>query len=678
MFEIAERQWLDELNPQQRAAVTHTGSPLLVIAGAGTGKTTTLCARVAWLQSEGVPAERMLLLTFTRRAAREMVQRARGMSQRATSGQGRILGGTFHSVAQRMIRVHASSLGLDGGFGVLDASDATGLLDIVRQKLGHAAATGRRFPRASGLLSIYSRTVNAQQPLNEVVAESVPWCEEHLDALAEIFRAYVSHKRELGVLDLDDLLLYWRALANDEVIGAQIASTFDHVLVDEYQDVNGLQVDILRSLGAKRCEVTAVGDDFQAIYGFRSASAAHILDFPNVFPDAHIVKLEQNYRSTTAILEVANAISRQDVGSYARKLWSEREDGRAPVLSFPRDEADQAQEVCDNVLSAREEGMLLREQAVLFRTGHDSDLLELELTRRGIPFVKYGGLRYLEAGHVKDLIALLRLATNPSDELSWFRVLQLIDGVGPQRAQRILDALRPSEDEPADVSRWAEAAEHVPNGSLEQATAMIEALAEPNDESTGAHVEQLCGVLTPLIRMNYPDWAIRIEDYEQLLGLARGAEDIRHFVSELVIDPPSCSQDLTGPPHLDDDYLVLSTIHSVKGLEWDAVHVIAAYDGNFPADLNAGTAEGVGEERRVFYVGLTRSKTRLHVYVPKRFYYRPQGRDDRHGFGRASRFLTKEVQQLFETRHAGTEEMRGLRPAPTTARIEVSVDALFG
>jgi DNA helicase-2/ATP-dependent DNA helicase PcrA len=670
--------WLQELNAEQRTAVRHAGSPLLILAGAGTGKTTTLCSRVAWLLSEGVPAERILLLTFTRRAAREMIQRARGLGERAAPNAGRIVGGTFHSVAHRLVRLHASSLGLATGFGVIDAADAADLLDLVRQDLGHAA-TGRRFPRAQTMLDIYSRTVNAQTQLADVLAESFPWCEEHLEALAQTFRAYVSRKRELDVLDLDDLLLYWRALAADAVIGSQMADMFEHVLVDEYQDVNGLQVDILRGLCAGRREITVVGDDFQAIYGFRAASARHILEFAKVFPDAEVITLERNYRSTSPVLAVANAVSQQDRLGYPKKLWTDREGGSSPELVFPRDESDQAHQVCERVLAGREEGMELRSQAVLFRAGHDSDLLELELTRRSIPFVKYGGLRYLEAAHVKDLIALLRLATNPADEVSWFRLLQLFDGVGPVRARRILDGLRPRGGGPPELGRWRDAAEHVPSGSLEHATAVIDALADTSGEATpGRRVEQLCEALTPLIRVHYPDWATRVGDYEQLLAVARGAEDVRHFVSELVLDPPASSADLAGPPHLDEDYIVLSTVHSAKGLEWDAVHLIAAYDGNFPADMNASNEESIAEERRLFYVALTRPRRRLHVYVPFRYYHRPNARDDGHGYGKPSRFLTDEVKQLFTITHSVESDPLAAGAAGPARRIEVSVDALFG
>ena len=343
-------------------------------------------ARGVAARSEGVPAERILLLTFTRRAAREMVERARSAGRAgARRDAGRVVGGTFHSVAHRMVRLHASSLGLDPGFGVLDAGDAADLLDFVRQEQGHAASR-RRFPRAQTMLDIYSRTVNAQLPLAEVLAESFPWCEEHRDALAEIFRAYGARKRALGVLDLDDLLLYWRALAPTRSIGPRIAGGFDHVLVDEYQDVNGLQVDIVRGLRAGRPGLTVVGDDFQAIYGFRAASARHILDFPTQFPDAHTVDARAQLP-----LDCADPRGRQrrlragPARASRRRCGASARAARRPELVFPRDEGEQAGEVCERVLAAREEGMELRAQAVLFRTGHDSDLLELELTRRGDP-----------------------------------------------------------------------------------------------------------------------------------------------------------------------------------------------------------------------------------------------------------------------------------------------------
>ncbi|HWD10303.1 MAG TPA: ATP-dependent helicase [Solirubrobacteraceae bacterium] len=681
--------WLEELNPEQRAAATHSGSTLLILAGAGTGKTMTLCARVAWLLAEGAPAESIMLLSFTRRAAREMVERARVLAERVAPGAGNVLGGTFHSVAHRMVRRHCHALGLDPGFGVLDAGDAADLLDYVREEHGRAASR-RRFPRAQTMLDIYSRTVNAQRPLAETLEECFPWCSEHQQALAEVFRAYGARKRALGVLDLDDLLVFWRALAADERVGADMGGRFEHVLVDEYQDVNGLQVDIVRGLRAQRAGLTVVGDDFQAIYGFRAASARHILDFPKSFPDTHVVTLERNYRSTGPILAIANAVSAQDRDGFPKRLWTERPGGDAAELVLPRDESAQAGEVCDRVMAAREEGMELRAQAVLFRTGHDSDLLELELARRGIPFVKYGGLRYLDAAHVKDLIALLRLVDNPADEISWFRLLQLLDGVGPIRARRVLDALRGGDADggqseragaPA-LERWEAAATHVPEGSLVQAAALIEALRAAGARataSTGVQVERLCAAIAPLIRLRYPDGAVRVGDLDQLALAARSAPDVRHFVAELVLDPPASSADLAGPPHLDEDFLVLSTVHSAKGLEWDAVHLIAAYDGNFPADMSTATEEGVAEERRLFYVALTRPRRRLHVYVPTRYYHRPRGSDDGHGYAQASRFLSDAVQALFATTRSANDPGAGTDGEELVGgRVEVSLDALFG
>src|SRR4051812_32829842 len=382
-----ERYWLDELNERQREAATHAGGPLLILAGAGTGKTTTLCARVAWLVSEGAPAERLLLLTFTRRASREMLQRARGM----VPASSRVLGGTFHSVAHRLVRRHASALGLPGGFGVLDAGDAADVLDLLREEHGHAQSR-TRFPRKSTLLDLYSRTVNAQLPLSGVLAEHFPWCEEHREAISALFKAYTARKRALGVIDLDDLLLYWRALARDETVGPRLAAAFDHVLVDEYQDVNGLQVDLVRALASHGPEVTAVGDDFQAIYGFRSASADHILDFPAQFPGTRVVALERNYRATQPLLDAANALAAQAPRAFPKRLRAEREGGVRPAVVHCRDQSAEAETVVDRVLEAREQGAELRAQAVLMRTSHDSDLLELELTRRRVPFVKYGGL----------------------------------------------------------------------------------------------------------------------------------------------------------------------------------------------------------------------------------------------------------------------------------------------
>jgi DNA helicase-2/ATP-dependent DNA helicase PcrA len=661
------------LNAEQQSAVRHPAGPLLILAGAGTGKTTTLSARVAWLIRSGVPAERILLLTFTRRAAREMLQRTRAMVAMPAREQG-VFGGTFHSVAHHFIRQHRGALGLEAGFGLLDASDAADLLDLLREEHGHAQRR-RRFPKKSTLLDLYSRTVNAQRPLAEVVAESFPWCTDHRDDLAALFRAYTARKRALGVVDLDDLVLLWRALAADEVIGSQLEDRFDHILIDEYQDVNGLQVEIVRSLRRNRRELTAVGDDFQAIYGWRAASARHILEFRAHFQDATVIKLEHNYRSTQPILDVANELSAQAKHGFRKQLHTEREGGVPPELIFCRDEAAQASEVGDRVLEGRERGMDLREQAVLMRTAHDSALLELELARREIPFLKYGGLRYLEAAHVKDLIALFRLADNHADELSWFRVLQLLEGVGPASARRVLDVLVTAGGD--RLLAWPTARERLPPDARPLADEVVEALKEVRDEhSAGVRAERLCQSLAPLVAVHYVDGDLRLNDLEQLVAAAREASALGQFVSELIIDPPVSSSDLAGPPHLDEDFLVLSTVHSAKGLEWQAVHVLALYDGNFPACMAAGSSETIEEERRLLYVAMTRARRELHLYVPVRYYHRPGGIDDAHGYGKPSRFLTDEVQQRCTVRRPA-EPTHNLPRAAPERRIEVAVDLLF-
>jgi DNA helicase II / ATP-dependent DNA helicase PcrA len=676
MFVSVERSsepaWLTDLNPEQRAAAEHAGGHLLILAGAGTGKTTTLCARVGCLIEGGASPERILLLTFTRRAAREMIARTVALTGTYPGGARRIVGGTFHAMAHRFVRADAAALGLTADFGLLDGGDAADLIDLVRQEQGHAES-GRRFPRKHTLADIYSRTVNAQRPVRAVIEAEFPWCVEHGDAMAALFRAYSARKRTLGVLDLDDLLLFWRALARDPDAGARLAGGFDHVLVDEYQDVNELEVEVVAALAGHGATVTAVGDDFQAIYGFRSASADHLLGFTERFPGAGTVVLERNYRGGQPLLDLANAIAAEAEIGIPKTLRAARAGGERPGLVFCRDQAQEATEICDRVLAARERGMLLREQAVLARTGHDTDLLELELSRRRIPFVKYGGLRYLEAAHVKDFLALLRLTDRITDEMSWFRLLMLLEGVGPARARRCLDQLLAGGLlSPTQLpQRWSDARLHLPAVAREQADPLASALATDPD------VERLRDALAPIVRAHYMDGAVRTQDLDALCGLARDAGDLRTFVAELLLDPPASSADLAGPSLQDEDWLVLSTVHSAKGLEWQAVHIVAVYDGNFPSDLAAGRRESLGEERRLLYVAVTRPRRSLSIYVPRRYYHR-KDRSDSHGYGKASRFLSAAAQACCDVVHLADDPAHAASSAmPAGRRIEVSVDHLF-
>ena len=428
-----------DLDEAQGAAVHHGDGPLLVLAGAGSGKTRVLAARVGHLLDRGVAPERICLLTFSRRASAEMLSRVGPRAER-------VWGGTFHAVGNRFLRRHGSLVGLDPAFTVLDAGDATELVGLVRTALGLAAERrpgGRRFPSADTIASIASRVVNAQERLSDVVARHAPWCRDEVDAIRDVLVAVTERKRAQHVLDLDDLLLFWRALARAPEAAGVVAGAFDHVLVDEYQDTNALQADILDALCPDGRGLTVVGDDAQAIYGFRAATPRNILDFASLHPGTTVVTLAANHRSTPPIIGAANAVMAAAAPGHAsgKVLTAVRPGARRPLLRTCYDEAAQAAAVCDAVLGHRDEGVDLRQQAVLFRAGWHADLLELELTRRNVPYVKYGGLRFLEAAHVKDLLALLRLLDNPWDELAWARALRLLDGVGPTTAARLVEAL---------------------------------------------------------------------------------------------------------------------------------------------------------------------------------------------------------------------------------------------
>jgi DNA helicase-2/ATP-dependent DNA helicase PcrA len=673
--DLDDGDWLGELNPGQRTAATAAADrPVLVLAGAGTGKTATLAARVAWLIAEGLPPDRVLLLTFTRRAARELLTRTRSLLTRAgVAAHGHVVGGTFHSVAWRLIRAYAEPLALPPRLSVLDAGDGADLLDLVRQELGYADS-GKRFPRKSTLADVYSRTVNAQRPLSEVLAEQFPWCEPYAEEIGRIFTAYGRRKREAQALDLDDLLLYWRALGRHDVAGPQLGAMFDHVLVDEYQDVNALQVDIVSALRRDNRGLTVVGDDLQAIYGFRAASAEHILSFPSVFSDVTTVTLERNYRSTQPILDVANTVAARAERRHPKRLRSVLDDGRRPRLVLCRDEAEEAAAVAEHVLAEHERGVALREQAVLMRAAHHSDLLELELGRRRIPYVKYGGIRYLEAAHVKDFLCLVRLVGNPADRVSWFRVLQLLDGVGPRVAGRILDSL---ELEPAKLAAGWTSSPAVPDQARPEGAVLVDALtAAAAEDAPGVQAELLRAALAPFVRRRYPDADARLHDLGVLAAAAGKAATLEQFGAELALDPPESSADFAGPPRLDEDYLVLSTIHSAKGLEWDHVHVIHASDGNLPSDMALSSRNGLEEERRLFYVALTRARHRLDVYVPVRYFHRPRGNDDASGLGKTSRFLTEDVQSLCDVLYP-VESPPPLVGVEIHEQVSVEVDALW-
>ncbi len=644
-----------ELNSEQRAAVEHLRGPLLVVAGAGSGKTATLACRVARLVERGVAPNRILLLTFTRRAAREMLSRARRMQSSAALD--RVWGGTFHSVGNRLLRLHGSAIGLSPSFSVMDRSDTADLMDLVRGELGLGGGE-RRFPRKETLADIYSRVVDAQRPLADVLERDFPWCRDEADGIRAIFDGYTERKRATECLDYDDLLVWWRALLRSERTRAIVAERFDHVLVDEYQDTNALQADILAALKPDGDGLMVVGDDAQAIYGFRAATVRNILEFPDRYSGTTIVRLERNYRSTQPILDTSNAVIARSAQRHEKTLWTDRTDGARPSLLTCVDEADQADAVCGAVLEHRERGTALHEQAVLFRTGHHSDLLEIELARRNIPFVKYGGLTFLETPHVKDALAVLRIVENPRDEVSWFRVLQLLEGVGPATARRAVAAL----DASAGETLAALASVRMPAAALASRDVLadlIRQLSRADPPPPGAQLERVRRFLDPLLRRRYDDAEPRLRDLEQLEQVAAGFGSRGAFLADLAIDPPSSTADLAGAPLLDEDYLVLSTIHSAKGGEWDVVHVIHASDGNIPSDMSTGSPEQIDEERRLFYVALTRARHALHVYLPLRYHRRNRGLEDRHMHAQRSRFLDDEVLTTMERETTWSGDLDG-------------------
>jgi DNA helicase-2/ATP-dependent DNA helicase PcrA len=642
------------LGDEQRAAVDHglgdpRPGPLLVVAGAGTGKTTTLAARVARLVLDGADPQRLMLLTFSRRAAQAMAHRA-GRMLHAALGLGAMQrapllpwAGTFHSIGARLLREHAPSIGLPADFTILDRGDAEDLMALVREQLGFAR-DGMRFPLKGTCLAILSRQVNAQQPLADALRLHFPWCAAHEAALRQLFRGYVQAKQEQHLLDYDDLLLYWQQMMAEPALATFIAGRFSHVLVDEYQDTNRLQAAIVHALAPQGRGLTVVGDDAQAIYSFRAAEVRNILDFPALFdPPARVLTLVHNRRSTQPILAAANAVIALAAERFDKPLWS-RTVGAKPQLVHVDDELAQARWVADQVLQHREGGLALKQQAVLFRASHHSAALELELVRRDIPFVKFGGLKFLEAAHVKDLLSVLRWVQNPRGRLAGFRVAQLMAGMGPTNARRLLDAMHEAADPraamrafkppPAAAAHWAQW------------------LATHDSLATGAwpdDVDTAWRWYEPHLQRLHDDAAIRAADLAQLARLAGQFPSRERFLAELTLDPPEASSDEAGEPHRDEDYLILSTLHSAKGQEWHAVTLLNMVDGCMPADLAAGSEAEIEEERRLLYVGMTRAKHHLALMVPQRFHVTQQSRHgDRHLYAGLTRFITPEVRAWFD------------------------------
>ena len=661
----------DRLNPRQREAACAGPAPLLIVAGAGTGKTDTLAHRVAHLVLQGVSPEKILLLTFTRRAALEMTRRASRIVAEVKKDVRLPWSGTFHCVANRLIRKFSKKLGLAESFSVLDRGDAADLMDVVRHEC-ELSKSEKRFPRKDTCLAIYSHRVNTQRPLGGTLQLMFPWCAEWEGELTGLFRNYVERKIQNQSLDYDDLLLYWHAMMQDEALAAEIGARFDHVLVDEYQDTNVLQAEILQRLKPSGVGVTVVGDDAQAIYSFRAATVENIRNFVKQYekPTPPLppiesgvasplnrgakpicVSLEENYRSTQQILDAANAL-------IGKNLYSKKKLGAKPRYVTVADDEGQAQYVVTRVLEARERGVMLRNQAVLFRASHHSDLLELELVRRNIPYVKYGGLKFLEAAHVKDLLAVLRWADNPRNRVAAFRALQLLPGVGPAGAARVFTRFE------AEGFSWRS----LKTGSPGLDELLVHLATSPWE----GQVQRVREWYQPHLERLYDAAQVRAGDLSQLERIATQFPDRPTFLTEMALDPPSATSDLSGEPYLDEDYLVLSTVHSAKGQEWEAVHILNVADGNFPSEFSTGRPELIDEERRLLYVAMTRAKSELHVIAPLKYYVASQSRmGDRHVYGAKSRFMTSALMACME-QVAWGETRESDEPGPSKGTVDVA------
>ena len=670
MFEPADV--LDGLNDDQRRAATYRSGPLLVLAGAGTGKTRTLVARAGWLRSQGTPASRILLLTFTRRAADDMLAR---VTPRGAGAADRVVGGTFHAVAHQIIRAHAESFSLPPEFSVIGPPDVTNLMDTLRAENG-LVTSQRRAPRAGTCADIYTRCVNTRAPVPEVIKAQFPWVAGFETELAGLFRAYTAHKRQHGLVDFDDLLLLWRAALADAAAGPVLRGMFDAVLVDEYQDVNAIQADIVRLLRPDGPGLTCVGDDAQAIYAFRGADPAHLRALAADYPGLEVIRLARNYRSKDAVLRLANTVRPQSEG-LELALRAERGTGTRPQLVRCHDEATQAREICGRVLEAREAGADLRDQAVLMRAATHSDVLEIELSVRRIPFIKYGGIRFTEAAHVKDFMAAARVVTNPADDLAWFRLLRLHEGIGPVHARRFIGAL--GLGDPQLWEHWKAAADVLPPRARPAVADTMSCLADAAGRERTA--DRAAGILTALdspLRERYPDAGIRLADLQRLVDAAATRPSLHDALVELALDPPVSASDLAGPPRLDDDYLILSTIHSAKGLEWPVVHLLQLVDGAVPSDMALSSRAGLEEERRLFYVAVTRARDQLYLYAPLRMHHHRMAADDRHGYGQLTRFLDSAALAECDAVDATPPEPVLPKIGPLAATIDAALDSLFG
>jgi DNA helicase-2/ATP-dependent DNA helicase PcrA len=649
----SDRDLAVDLNPQQGAAATHGDGPLLIIAGAGTGKTRTLVYRVAHLIDRGVKPERILLLTFTRRAAQEMLGRA----EKLVGGNSRkVHGGTFHATGHRLLRRFGQAAALPRDFTIMDQGDSEDLMQLSRAQLGYGAKS-KRLPKKETLQYVYSRHINTSISIEDIIRDEYPQFIEYIEDFRKIYTDYISRKQERNLVDYDDLLLFWAMLLESSPeIGGKIAGLYDHILVDEYQDTNVLQARILRGMCRTHSNITVVGDDAQSIYSFRGANFRNILGFPKQFEGTTIVALEQNYRSTEPILDVTNTLISRATERFTKNLWTERKGGELPWLVTAQDEQAQTRFVVDRILELHEEGTRLREIAVLFRAGFMSADLEIELTNRKIPFEKWGGLKFLEAAHVKDVLAFLRILENPRDEVSWYRILLLLPGIGDATARAAIDAMALEAWHSQAFGRYKPPPRA--RAAHEALVMLLDDLRTGRTADEGivsTEIARVRALYDSILRERYDKPEPRLLDLDQLQQIAAGYPDRAAFLSALALEPPQATQDLaTASPSEDDDYLILSTAHSAKGKEWDAVFIIWAVDGWFPSSRCLKTPEETDEERRLMYVAMTRARNHLTVTYPLNAYSTRRGSD--YSLDQLSRFIDRGIRDRMERVTVGMDK----------------------
>lgn len=601
----------EDLNEAQLEAVKSKDGPILVIAGAGSGKTKTLTYRVARLIEDGIKPENILLLTFTKKAAAEMLSRATIVLDNRCE---KVAGGTFHSFANIILRKYSKLLGLKNNFTIMDRADCE---DVINHIVGQLfPKKEKRFPKKSTLLDIYSKSINKVTPTKQIIADEFPQFAHCEDKIIEVHKAYVAYKRENSVLDYDDLLLYIKLLLeNNDGLRKILSNEYKYIMVDEYQDTNTLQADVIRLLASEHNNIMAVGDDAQSIYSFRGANYRNILDFPRLFENTKIIKLEQNYRSTQNILKLTNEIISKAKEKYTKNLFSNIVSPQVPALICAKDTQMEADFICQRILELLDEDISLSDICVLTRNARMSYNLEIELSKRAIPFQKFGGPKFMETAHIKDVVAHLRVILNPDDVISLTRILLLLKGVGASTVNNIMPIIKG--DLKPDIKL-------LPSNKSQSLTPLFNTLGQLRDYSTTKKPEEIVSAVInyyrPILKDKYDDFSKREKDLDHFEYLSTQYSNLEDFISDLALEPPDASVEGMYKKNSDDEALTISTIHSAKGLEWDSVFIIGAVDGRFPSAYSFNSEEEMDEELRLMYVATTRAKNNLYITYPVDMY----------------------------------------------------------